>query len=110
MSDKKAARIRALNDRLRRYFIGGRILVSRGVRARGRDFLATAVTTIQAFDAFATGDDPYREHDFGAVQIDRETVLFKIDYFDENMEFGAIDPSDEARCIRVLTIMLGDEY
>lgn len=110
MSDEKTARIRALNDRLRRHFIGGRILISSGVRSHGRPFLAKVLGAVQAFDAFTDADDPYSEHDFGALRIDGQTVFFKIDYYDEDLEGGSPDPSDEACCARVLTIMLGEEY
>jgi len=110
MTDDKAARIRALNDALRQKFEGGRILLTCGLTERGPDFVLRVVEGVRAFDAFTEANDPFREHDFGALEIDGQMVFFKIDYYDPAYEFGAQDPSDEATCSRVLTIMLAEEY
>jgi hypothetical protein len=36
--------------------------------------------------------------------------MFKIEYYDENMEYGSPDPADAKLRRRVLTIMLAGEY
>ena len=65
---------------------------------------------MRTFETFEAGDDPYGEHDFGAVEIAAEKFFWKIDYYDEAMNGGSEDPADPARTTRVLTIMLADEY
>jgi hypothetical protein len=104
------SRIRALNDRLRSRGVGGRILVTRSVIAVGPDFMKAAVQHMRDFDRFDSGDDPYGEHDFGAFSVNGERLFFKIDYYDPSMTAGSEDPSDPAKCTRVLTLMLAADY
>jgi hypothetical protein len=66
------------------------------------------------------------EHDFGAIyrlhtgewtqhrpkdhKMIGETVFWKIDCYDKQLEFGSEAPWDSAQTARVLTIMLANEY
>jgi hypothetical protein len=109
MEIEKRARIAALNDQLRRYGKGGRILVTRGALERGALFMKTFVREMRAFDRFNTDNDPYEERDFGAMTVEGERVFWKIDYYDRTMDCGAEDPSDPAT-VRVLTMGLASEY
>ena len=110
MNVERRERIRALNDQLRRHHIGGRIMVTNGVLTEGISFLATAFLMIAAFDDFCDANDPYGEHDFGAVTVGQERLFWKIDYYDQRIKTQAVDPSDADKCVRVLTVMLAEEY
>jgi hypothetical protein len=59
---------------------------------------------------FCHANDPYEEHDFGSFEADKQTIFFKIDYFDKNLTYHSPDPSDPAVTERVITIMLAEEY
>ena len=63
-----------------------------------------------AFDAFTEDNDPHGEHDFGAFDHAGHRIFWKIDYYDQSLEFGSENPADPAKTTRVLTIMLADEY
>ena len=105
-----AERIRELNDELRTTGIGGTTYLTRGMWANGSDFVAHAVSAVRSFDAFTEDNDPWQEHDCATLDVDGETVIFKIDYYDENMEYGSSDAADPNVTRRVLTIMLAEEY
>lgn len=103
--------IRELNDRFRREGRGnGSIVVTPGVQALGADHLRRVLAAVRAFDAFSDDNDPWGEHDFGAVQIDGQKVFWKIDPYDPTLTRGSGDPASEACTHRVLTIMLASEY
>ena len=105
-----AERIRALNDELRKTGAGGKTYLTRGLIAKGADFIAKATAAVRAFDAFTDDNDPWQEHDCASLDVDGEPVMFKVDYYDENMEYGSPDPADPRLTRRVLTIMLASDY
>jgi hypothetical protein len=55
-------------------------------------------------------EDTYGERDFGAFTFRGEKVFFKVDYYDNNLEYGSEDPADASITARVVTIMLASEY
>jgi hypothetical protein len=65
---------------------------------------------VARFDAFSPDNDPYREHDFGSVQVGEQTVFFKIDVYDLDLRCHSLDAADPSVTARVLTIMLAEEY
>jgi Protein of unknown function (DUF3768) len=110
MSENNNERIAALNDTFRRTFAGGKVLMTAGVAALPDAAREQVVHAVRSFETFEAGDDPYGEHDFGAVEIASEKFFWKIDYYDKAMNGGSEDPANPARTTRVLTIMLADEY
>jgi Protein of unknown function (DUF3768) len=105
-----AERVRALNDELRKTGAGGNTYLTRGLIEKGADFIAKATAAVRAFDAFSDDNDPWQEHDCATLDVDGETVMFKVDYYDVNMEYGSPDPADPKVTRRVLTIMLASDY
>jgi len=106
----KTASISRLNDLLRTQGIGGRVVATLGVQNLSHDTRGKVVEAIRVFDKFDDGDDPYKEHDFGAVEIEGDKFYFKIDYYDPSLKFGSEDPSDPGKTTRIMTIMRADEY
>ncbi len=103
-------RIRELNDQLRTTLTGGRVLITPGVAALGSESVERVVKAITAFDNFCNENDPYTEHDFGALDVEGKKVFFKIDYYDKSFRAHSPDPSDPAVTERVITLMLAEEY
>lgn len=109
-TDQSRERIRALNDQLRSTGNGGLTLVTQGVLEHGLVFAARARAAIAKDATFSKANDPYAEHDFGAIDIEGNRLFWKIDYYDLAREFGSPDPSDPTVTSRVMTIMMADEY
>ncbi len=103
--------IRALNDQLRCHGRGnGRIVVTNGVQAEGEAFLRGAIQVMRDFDGFSDENDVYGEHDFGAFDLEGQKLFFKIDYYDPSFTQGSENPANPGKTVRVLTLMLANEY
>jgi hypothetical protein len=103
-------RIRKLNDLLRQQLTTGLAVITPGIAALGQEAVDRIVKTIGVFDDFCHANDPHEEHDFGSFDVDGQTILFKIDYYDNELTYHSPDPSDPAVTKRVITIMLAEEY
>ncbi|NLS70687.1 DUF3768 domain-containing protein [Bradyrhizobium brasilense] len=82
-------RIRALNDQLRTTLTGGKAFMTPGIAALGPEAVRRLVTAIGTFDDFCVANDPHGEHDFGMFEFGGYSIIFKIEYFDANFEFGS---------------------
>lgn len=104
-------RIAFLNDHLRVNGIGGKIMMTQGVASLGEEMVSNIINVMREYSAWSKDNDPYGEHDFGVITLAESLkVFFKIDYYDERLEFGSVDPADPKKTTRVLTIMLTEEY
>lgn len=102
--------IRELNDRLRQSLAGGVLVMTAGVIALGHDHQRKILEALATFDSFDEGNDPYGEHDFGALEVEGERLFWKIDYYDRSLSARSPDPTDPSVTTRVLTVMLAEEY
>jgi hypothetical protein len=103
-------KITELNDLFRKTGIGGRFMITSGVNAMGAEFVARVSKAVREFDAFTPDSDPYRQHDFGSIELDGHKVFWKIDCYDKECRYGSEDPSDPSKTTRILTIMFAEEY
>jgi hypothetical protein len=104
------APICALNDQLRRFGRGGRVIMTSGIEMLGAAAAACIMGEVAGFDAFTADNDPYGEHDCATLDVDGIRVLFKIDYYDRYLTYHSPDPSDPSVTQRVMTVMRADEY
>lgn len=104
MNADTATKIAQLNDTFRKS--GSGIMLTPGIKSI--DDLRGLIGLIQAFNDFTPDNDPYGEHDFGVVHWHGEKVFWKIDYFDQALQYGE-DPLSKD-CRRVLVVMLASDY
>lgn len=102
--------IAQLNDKLRTSFQGGQVLMTQGVSNLPSELYNEVIKAVKTFNQFTEDNDPYGEHDMGMFKIEGKSFMWKIDYYDESMQYGSPDPSDSNVTSRVLTIMLSSEY
>lgn len=103
-------KVAALNDDLRKTFTGGHVTITDGVDALSDEDREQLFNLVKNFDTFTEDNDPYGEHDFGAINFKGEVYFWKIDYYDLDYLCLSPDISDENVTNRVLTIMLAEEY
>ena len=102
---------RELNDSFRRGDgTGGRIVVTRSIQELGSRTLESILRAVREFDDFGPDNDPYGEHDFGALVVDDLQILWKIDYYDQGIRFASPNPADARVTTRVLTVMRAEDY
>lgn len=104
------ARIAHLNDVLRTTFLTGKVVITAGIRALNEADQSAIREAVERFDTFDEDNDPYNEHDFGAVTVNGHHVFWKIDCYDPTLQWASDDPADPSITRRVLTIMLADEW
>ena len=110
----RASRIARLNDAFRcqnntGFSIDGMLVMTRRLAFRDWAFQSQVIEAVRSFTAFENGNDPYREHDFGMIEVDGEQLFWKIDVYATPEGFDAGDPASDT-AFRVLTIMFADEY
>ena len=102
--------IATLNDKFRKSFIGGEVLLSAGIAAMSSEDKANIVSMVQNFNDFTEDNDPYKEHDFGSFDYKCEKILWKIDYYDLNNQYHSENPANPDITNRILTIMTVFEW
>ena len=107
----RVKKIAELNDAFRSSLAGGRVVMTAGVAALWSSHARIdALRAVQAFNAFTPDNDPYGEHDFGFFKAAGHEFFWKIDYYDPSLTRHSDDAADPSVTVRVLTIMLTEEY
>lgn len=104
-------RIAKLNDLCRTApGIGGKWFIMPGIRALSEPDQSAIREKVERFNDFNPDNDPYGERDFGAFTHNGREIFWKIDYYAPDMRHGSEDPADPNQTVRVLTILLAEEY
>jgi len=111
MKNPNSERIAELNDLARTAMgVASRLVQTDGICALDPKDQSAIREKVENYDNFKHGDDPYGERDFGWFRHKGEKIYWKIDYFDKTGRYASPDPTDPSKTIRVLTIMLAEEY
>lgn len=104
------AKERRRNDALRMSRIGGEIACTNSVYNLPRHEHRAIIKAVCEFNSF---DDEKRQsfaHDYGVLTVDGRMVIWKIESHDVELEFPAYDAAPLDTEVRVLMIMLAEEY
>lgn len=103
--------IARLNDLCRTAMgVAGKLIQTQGICALPPAEQSAIRKKVETFNHFSEGNDPYGERDFGAFEHNGQQVFWKIDYYAPDLMHGSENPADPKQTVRVLTIMLADEY
>lgn len=107
----RRATIARLNDQFRESSGNGWVFLSQRVGALPVPTAAEMINAVCVFDAFTPDNDPFGEHDCAVLTVGEHRIVWKIDYYrDKRSGHGDADPADPTTTLRVLTIMLAEEY
>jgi uncharacterized protein DUF3768 len=107
----RSDKIARLNDLARTAMgVASKAVMTSGIAALPPADQSAIREKVETFNAFTPDNDPYGERDFGTFEHAGAEIMWKIDYYDRNLEYGSEDPTDTSQTTRVLTIMLAKEY
>ena len=106
---ERRADIARLNDEFRFTGKGGEMFMTPGIAALPLADKLLILADVRYYDAFTPDNDPHGEHDFALLEVRGHRVMWKIDYLpaDEGQD---PDPAVPDTVLRILTIMLAEEY
>lgn len=111
MTTTQTNRIAQLNDLCRTApGIAGKLYITEGIIPLPAHDQSAIREQVERYKDFTPDNDPYGEHDFGAFTYKGNRIFWKIDYYAPGLQHGSEDPADPSQTVRVLTIMLADEY
>ena len=102
--------IKVLNDKFRKTLLGGKVMLTRGIYSKGQAVINEILNSVKTFNNFNENNDPYNEHDYGSFVYNGQKIMWKIDYYDRNLQYYSDNPADINKTIRVMTVMLAEEY
>lgn len=102
--------IKVLNDKFRKTLLDGKVMLTRGVLSLGQKAINEILQGVKTFNNFNSKNDPYNEHDYGSFVYNGQKIMWKIDYYDRDLRYYLHDPTDITKTIRVMTVMLAEEY
>ena len=103
--------IARLNDLCRTAMgIAGKLFQTEGVSALPEADQSAIREKVETFKDFSEDNDPHGERDFGAFEHNGQRIFWKIDYYARDLMHGSENPADPKQTVRVLTIMLAEEY
>lgn len=111
--------LQAVNDLFRKnphvWPLMGQVVMTHAVselRKNNEEMFQEVMNKVLTFDQFTEDNDPYGEHDYASFSVASSRFFFKIDYYDENYEYGCAeeDRTNPDKCRRVLTVGYTSDY
>lgn len=106
----RAEAIARLNDHLRKTGTGGQVVVTKSVTHLTGFNAAVLMAALANYTGFDADNDPHGERDFGDLTLFGADLIWKVDYYDREMQFGSDDPANPDVTTRVMTIMRASDW
>ena len=74
---KSSKIIQLINDNFRKTFQGGKVVLTRGIRALPKMEIAEIMLKVSKFNDFTVANDPYEEHDYGSFEYHGNKIIWK---------------------------------
>lgn len=74
------------------------------------DFVRRAIEKARRVSAFTPDSGPHAGRDFGSFELDARAVFWKIDLYEGDLTYRSPNPADPDVTVRVLTVLLTEEY
>jgi hypothetical protein len=107
--DAKTNAMAERNDAFRANFSAGTVLLSARINAMDFDFQTRALHAVRYVQA-SGADDPTSERDLGFFTVGDQRLCWKINYYEQNDDYGPPDEDGGAKTRIVMTIMLAEEW
>ena len=101
-----STRIAELNDAFRKTFLGGKIMLTRGISELPTDEQNAILALVRSFDDFTPDNDPYGEHDFGAIEHNGQRIFWKLDDYDATFQSLKSRGSNTSKCLHLVRMPL----
>jgi Protein of unknown function (DUF3768) len=94
--ENRSKKIAELNDQFRSTFnrAAGEVLATQGVMALPLKEQAEIFKLVQTFNSFNADNDPYKEHDCATIKHKDNSIIWKIDCYDTDLQYGSEDPAE----------------
>ena len=116
MIGERSKRIADLNDAFRQSILVppnlGCVFTAHHFEQKGGHWQRVALHAVANFSEFSDDNDPSGERGTDAIPMTVEGVemLWKIDYYDREFKDPSPDPSDPDVTLRIITLMLPEDY
>ena len=97
-----------LNDKARQNL--NNYSLSQAVQGLNEESLQQLLEQVKTFNEFSEDNDPWDEHDYGRIEFEGNTYLWKIDYYNKNMTGHSPNSADDSVTRRIICVMRSDEY
>jgi hypothetical protein len=107
---ERLRKLAKLNDEFRARPSGRRLVMTAGIACLDRKTRVRVIEAVENFCSFSPENDPFGERNLGFFRLGDQGFFWRIDYYDPTYRRHSDDPSDPTLTIRVMTLMLAEEY
>lgn len=109
----RAEKIATLNDQLRRGILSpgkNKVMLAGALAQEPPEVHFRVLALVAGYDRFNADNNPHGERDIGFFEFEGSRMMWKVDYYDNDLTYHSPDETDPEQTVRVLTIMYAFDY